>query len=123
MTNQDALMGKVLAFGTCGCSVEGAGTLQDPVRIVYCENHQAPAPAETFGILEPAPLGASVTLSHKLGLPDYSSVEATLRVIGITRETTDEEIEEMAAKAKIAWSVMGPAVTRQVKAAREKGGW
>jgi hypothetical protein len=123
MEHNDALMGKVLAFGTCGCSVEGAGTLQDPVRIIYCQDHQAPAPPETFGILEPRPLETSVTLHHKLGLPDYSSVEASMRVMGITRETTDEEVEEMAAKAKIAWSIMGPAVTRQVKAAREKAGW
>jgi hypothetical protein len=101
---------------------------EDPSGGFFCREHAftflGAEPAEaTAGILQPAPLETSVTVHHKLGLPDYSSVEASMRVMGITRETTDEDIEEMAAKAKIAWAVMGPAVTRQVKAAREKNGW
>jgi hypothetical protein len=35
----DALEGKVLSFGTCGCTVRGAGTSKDPVRIIYCFYH------------------------------------------------------------------------------------
>jgi hypothetical protein len=35
----DALMGKTLQLPPCGCTIEGAGTLPDPVRIVFCRVH------------------------------------------------------------------------------------
>ncbi len=37
----DALLGCTLAFPPCGCTVQGAGTLPDPVKIVFCPMHEA----------------------------------------------------------------------------------
>lgn len=42
--DDDALMGKVLMLPLCGCTVRGAGTLPDPVRIVFCAAHEAATP-------------------------------------------------------------------------------
>lgn len=35
------LMGKTLHLPPCGCTVDGAGTLPNPVRIVFCAAHAA----------------------------------------------------------------------------------
>jgi hypothetical protein len=69
------------------------------------------------------PLVLAVNLQHKMGLPDFSSVEASMHISGITAASTDADVEALVARGKIAWTVMGPAVTRQVKAARAKAGW
>lgn len=71
----------------------------------------------------PDPPKLALNVAHKMGLPDYSSAEASLHISAITQQTTDEEIEALVAKGKIAWSIMGPAVTRQVREAAEKKGW
>lgn len=69
------------------------------------------------------PLVLAVNLNHKLGLPDYSSVEASMHISGITAASTDADVEALVAKGKVAWAVMGPAVTRQVREAAQKKGW
>lgn len=38
---RDALEFRILNFPPCGCDVRGAGTLPDPVKIVYCPAHAA----------------------------------------------------------------------------------
>ena len=35
------LMGAVLQLPPCGCTVEGAGNLLSPIKIVYCKAHKA----------------------------------------------------------------------------------
>jgi hypothetical protein len=50
LTDRDPLIGCTLRLPGCGCTIEGAGTLPDPVRIVYCADHAAvQAPVRTSG--------------------------------------------------------------------------
>jgi hypothetical protein len=35
----DRLMGAIFQLSLCGCTVDGAGTMPDPIRIVHCANH------------------------------------------------------------------------------------
>lgn len=44
---EDALMWKTLQLPPCGCTIAGAGTLPDPVRIVFCKVHEGVAAEQT----------------------------------------------------------------------------
>lgn len=72
---------------------------------------------------KPDPLKLSLNLEHKMGLPDFSSVAASMHISGITADHTEDEIAALVERGRVAWGVMGPKVTAQVRAARAEKGW
>lgn len=49
---EDALMWKTLQLPPCGCTIAGAGTLPDPVRIIFCKAHTSDALKNLTDVVE-----------------------------------------------------------------------
>lgn len=86
-----------------------------PLEEIACEVEETPVAHE--------PLKLALNLEHKMGLPDFSSVAASMHISGITADHTDDEIAALVERGRVAWGVMGPKVTAQVRAARAEKGW
>jgi hypothetical protein len=57
----------------------------------------------------------TVSVGRKIGLPNYSSAEASI-CITITKKTTLEEIEEMLGAGALAWTAMTPRLNAKIAA-------
>lgn len=60
-------------------------------------------------------LTASVSLSRRIGLPNYSSADVFLSLSNITKETTPEEIEEMLDQTSVGFKAIAARVNAKAK--------
>ena len=65
----------------------------------------------------------AVLVGEKRGLPDFSNVEASLHVSGITARHTETEIEVLVAQGKIAFGKMAERVHEMIAEGLRKRGW
>jgi hypothetical protein len=63
------LMGKVLQLPSCGCKIDGAGTLPNPVRIIFCAAHAAVQIAFRMSEVREAIVAGILVLRTRDGLP------------------------------------------------------
>lgn len=58
----------------------------------------------------------TVSVSRKIGLPNYGSADAFVSVSGIKAGATEAEIKELMDTGKLAWSVLTAALKEKVDA-------
>lgn len=129
----EALEGVTVAVNDASCTHEGCGE-RAAISILDLEGTDGPerfclphlhAFLGVAPIDEPArePLRLTVQAVHKMGLPNYGSLEAGSFVSGLTAATTTEEIEALTAKAPIAIRMLGQRISTEVRAAAARQGW
>lgn len=74
-------------------------------------------------VLRPEPLKLAINVAQKVGLPDYSSIDASLHVSGITTTTSDAELEALIARGRIVFGAMASEVHDKVTKAKRERGW
>jgi len=74
-------------------------------------------------VCKPDALKLAINVAQKVGLPDYSSIDASLHVSGITVATSDAEVEALVARGKIVFGVMAASLHDKVAAAKRERGW
>ena len=69
------------------------------------------------------PPKVAVLVGEKRGLPDFSNVEASLHVSGVTAGHTEAEIDVLVAQGKIAFGKMAERVHEMIADGLRKRGW
>lgn len=93
----DALMGKTIRVPKCGCTIEGEGTLPDPVRIVFCTLHTTISGFFDAGLKEAEELVRTAIrevgneLTHAPG--DYERKQAKLWALSTVADNIAKKIE------------------------------
>lgn len=60
----------------------------------------------------------SISLSQKVNLGNYQSADAFVSVRGVTEDTTDEDLERLMGRGKLAWNKLAGALTEEVRRIR-----
>ncbi len=79
--------------------------------------------AEPIARLPSEPLKLAINVAQKVGLPDYSSIDASLHVSGITVDTCEAEVEALIARGRIVFGSMAASLHDKIAAAKRERGW
>ncbi len=67
-------------------------------------------------------LSSGISVSRKIGLPNYGNAELSLWLAGITKETTEAEIDEALDATKIVYTKMADRIKVKVAEIKEQAG-
>lgn len=97
-----------------------------PIRLM----HRWFSPNRDLLILDPPvikperePLKLALNVAQKVGLPDYSSIDASMHVSGITVDTPEEEVAALVERGRIVFGHMAAELHERIKKARAARGW
>lgn len=81
--------------------------------------------AEPLPCCRPArePLKLALNVAQKVGLPDYSNIEASMHISAITVDTTDEEVAALVERGRVIFGAMARRLHDKITAAKKTQGW